>query len=210
VQEKEYVRSLFAKEDEVLKSIEPGLKKRDMPQISVPPEVGKTLYLLAKMSGAKKVLEIGALGGYSTIWLARALPETGKVISLELKEEHANFAMENIKKAGLAERVSFMVGDASESLERLVKEGKRFDFFFIDADKMNYPYYLEKALELAEPGAIITADNLFQGGKIFDEKYQGPSPTSIRKFNRQIATDPRLESILLTIGDGLGVCRVKG
>src|SRR3954468_15860351 len=105
VQEKEYVRSLFADEDEILKGIAAGLNERDMPQISVPPEVGKTLYLLAKISGAKKVLEIGALGGYSTIWLARALPEDGKVISLELEQKHADFAMENIAKAGLDSRV---------------------------------------------------------------------------------------------------------
>jgi predicted O-methyltransferase YrrM len=209
VQEKEYVRSLFADEDEILKGIAAGLNERDMPQISVPPEVGKTLYLLAKISGAKKVLEIGALGGYSTIWLARALPEDGKVISLELEQKHADFAMENIAKAGLDSRVSFMVGDAAESLAQLAQKNERFHFFFIDADKMNYLHYLEKAIELAEPGAIIAADNLFLGGKVLDESYQGPSPTTIREFNRRIATDPRLEAVLLTIGDGLGICRVK-
>ncbi len=209
MQEKEYVRSLFVQEDEVLKGIAAGLAERDMPQISVPPEVGKTLYLLTKISGAKKVLEIGTLGGYSTIWLARALPEDGKVVSLELKQKHADFAMENLTKAGLDTRVSFMVGDAADSLSQLTQRNERFQFIFIDADKMNYLHYLEKAIELAEPGAIIAADNLFMGGKILDESYQGPSPVAVREFNRRIATDPRLESILLTIGDGLGICRVK-
>ncbi|KPC74775.1 methyltransferase [Thermoactinomyces vulgaris] len=209
MREQEYVRSLFAQEDEVLKSIAPGLDERGMPQISVPPEVGKTLYLLAGLSGAKRVLEIGALGGYSTIWLARALPADGQVISLELKEEHAAFARENVAKAGLADRVTIMVGDATESLAKLVDKQEKFDFFFLDADKPNYPHYLEQAIALASPGAVIAADNLFQNGRIFDESYQGPSPVTIRRFNRQLAEDPRLESIILTIGDGLGVCRVK-
>ncbi|UWE02793.1 O-methyltransferase [Laceyella sacchari] len=209
MREQEYVRSLFAQEDEVLKSIAPGLDERGMPQISVPPEVGKTLYLLARLSGAKRVLEIGALGGYSTIWLARALPADGQVISLELKEEHAAFARENVAKAGLADRVTIMVGDAKESLAKLVESQEKFDFFFLDADKPNNPYYLEQAIALASPGAVIACDNLFQRGRIFDESYQGPAPVTIRRFNRQLAEDPRLESIILTIGDGLGVCRVK-
>lgn len=209
MRETEYVRSLFVDEDEVLKSIASGLEEREMPQISVPPEVGKTLYLLAKMSGAKRVLEIGALGGYSTIWLARALPEAGKVISLEISQKHADFAAENVAKAGLEDRVAFLVGDAMKSLEELARKGERFDFVFIDADKPNYINYLEKAIQLSEPGAVIAADNLFQHGRIFDENDQAPSPRTIRKFNSQIAGDPRLESILLTIGDGLGVCRVK-
>ncbi|SEN06024.1 O-methyltransferase [Lihuaxuella thermophila] len=209
MREREYVRSLFGKEDDVLKSIAPGLEERDMPQISVPPEVGKTLYLLAKMSGAKRVLEIGALGGYSTIWLARALPESGKVVSLEISQKHADFAAENVAKAGLKERVTFLVGDAMQSLDTLARKGERFDFFFIDADKPNYINYLEKVIQLSEPGAVITADNLFQHGRIFDDQDQAPSPRTIRQFNEQIANDPRLESMLLTIGDGLGVCRVK-
>lgn len=209
MQEKEYVRSLFAKEDEVLSSIALGLAERDMPQISIPGEVGKTLYLIAKIAGAKRVLEIGALGGYSTIWLARALPASGRVTTLELKQEHADFAKENIAKAGLEERVSILVGDAKESLARLAEQGETFDFFFIDADKLGYLEYLDKALELAAPGAIIAADNLFLGGRIFDEDNKAPSPTTIRKFNQRLAEDPRLESIILTMGDGLGICRVK-
>jgi predicted O-methyltransferase YrrM len=209
MRETEYVRSLFIDEDEVLKSIAPGLEEREMPQISVPPEVGKTLYLLAKMSGAKRVLEIGALGGYSTIWLARALPETGKVISLEISQKHADFAAENVAKAGLEDRVTFLVGDAMKSLEELARKGERFDFVFIDADKPNYINYLEKAIQLSQPGGVIAADNLFQHGRIFDENDQAPSPRTIRNFNSQIAGDPRLESILLTIGDGLGVSPIK-
>lgn len=209
MQEKEYIRNLFAKEDEVLASIAEGLTKREMPQISVPPEVGKTLYLIAKMTGAKRILEIGALGGYSTIWLARALPASGQVISLELKQEHAEFAMENLTKAGLSEQVKIMVGDAKASLVQLVDQKETFDFFFIDADKLSYLEYLEQILKLAVPGAVIAADNLFQRGRIFDENDPAPSPQVIRKFNQRLAEDPRLESMILPIGDGLGISIVK-
>ncbi|RAL25906.1 O-methyltransferase [Thermoflavimicrobium daqui] len=205
----DYIRSLFVKEDEVQKSIEQGLTERNMPQISVPPEVGQTLYLLAKISGAKKILEIGALGGYSSIWLAKALPLDGKLISLELKQEHADFAIENIQKAGLDQKVSLLVGDASEILDRLEKNGEKFDFFFIDADKLNFVHYVEKAIQLSKPGAIITLDNLLLGGRILDEADQNPAPTAVRQVNQMIAQDPRLESMLLTIGDGLGIARVK-
>lgn len=142
--------------------------------------------------------------------MARALPEHGKIISLELKEEHAQFARENIAKAGLSEQVELIVGDALESLNQLEKEQKRFDFFLIDADKLNYPNYLEKAIRLSNPGAVITADNLFLRGRVFDEKNQAPSPVTMRRFHQQIASDDRLESLILPLGDGLGVCRVKG
>lgn len=210
MQERQYIRERFTREeDEVLKSVGDGLLKHGFPQISVPPEVGKMLHMLVRISGAANILEIGALGGYSTIWMARALPERGKVLSLELKGEHARFARENVDKAGLGERVEFMVGDALESLNQLEKAQKRFDFFFIDADKPNYLNYLEKAINLAKPGAIITADNLFLRGRVFDEKDQSPSPATIRRFHQQIASDDRLESLILPLGDGLGVCRVK-
>lgn len=206
---KEYINSLFVSEDDVLASIEKGLIERGMPKISVPPEVGKTIYLLAKMVGAKRILEIGALGGYSTIWLARALPEDGQVVSLELSSAHAAFAQENVQRAGVGDRVTFCVGDAQESLKRLELQGETFDFFFIDADKENYPTYLESAFRLAHPGAIIAADNTLQKGRVFNPDDERPSTKAIRTFNRALATDPRLEAMLLAIGDGLAVARIK-
>lgn len=207
---KTYIRSLFAQEDNVLQSISTGLDERGFPQISVPPEVGKTIYLLAKIAGATNILEIGALGGYSSIWLARSLPSNGRLVSLELEETHAQFAEENLKKAGLEDQVTFLVGDANVRLDQLIEKGERFDFFFIDADKPNYLTYLEKAVQLSNPGAVIVADNLFQEGRIFDEDDDSPSPSAIRKFNLSISSNPRLESMILPIGDGLGVCRVSG
>ena len=204
----QYIRSLFAREDEVLRSIADGLADRGMPQISVPPETGKTLYLLAKICGATNILEIGALGGYSTIWLARALPEEGRLVSLELKEEHAAFARENVDRAGVGELVEFRIGDAMELLEALEVDGASFDFIFIDADKKRYVEYLERAIRLARPGAVISADNVIRGGRVCDESDRTSSTEAIRRFNETLSRDSRLESMILPVGDGLAVARV--
>ncbi|MBA4603473.1 O-methyltransferase [Thermoactinomyces mirandus] len=207
---KEYIRRWFtSEEDNILKGISADLIKRGLPQISVPPETGKLLYMLVRLSRAKNILEIGALGGYSTIWMAKALPEHGRICSLELNQEYIDFAEENVRRAGYAKQVRFVPGDAMESMKVLEAANLRFDFFFIDADKPNYIRYLEKAISLAQPGAIITADNLFQGGRIFSDQDQSVSTRTICRFNRQIASDERLESFIVPVGDGLGVCRVK-
>lgn len=208
--EKEYIRKWFTgEEDDILKDISAGLQKRGWPQISVPPETGKMLYMLVRLSGAKNILEIGTLGGYSTIWMAKALPEHGKIWSLELDQDRIDFAGENVRQAGFEKQVRFIPGDAMGSLKKLEAANSRFDFFFIDADKRCYLQYLEKVISLAEPGAIITADNLFQGGRIFAAKDQSVSTRTISRFNRLIASDERLESFIVPVGDGLGVCRVK-
>ena len=205
----EYIRKLFVKEDEVLASIDKKLAKRGLPLISVPKEVGYTLYWLVRLVQPKRILEIGTLGGYSTIWLARALPEQGKLISIERKEEHRRLALENIIEAGLSSKVEIVIGNASDVLQMLLKKEERFDFFFIDADKVNYVEYLEKAIQLAQPGAVIAMDNLFLSGRIWDDNDQNPAPQAVRKVNQKLASDPRLESLLLPIGDGLGLARVK-
>ncbi len=208
--EKEYIRKWFtSEEDDLLKEISSGLKKRGLPQISVPPETGKMLYMLVRLSGAQNILEIGALGGYSTIWMAKALPDHGKICSLELTQSHIDFAEENVRRAGFERQIRFIPGAAIESLKKMESENSQFDFFFIDADKPNYLHYLEKAVVLAKPGAIITADNLFQGGRVFSDQDQSLSTRIISRFNRQIASDVRLESFVVPVGDGLGICRVK-
>lgn len=207
--EQRYIQSLFVQEDEILSSIKSGLKERGMPQISVLPEIGKFLYLLVKISNAKRILEIGTLAGYSTIWLARALPEGGTITSIEYKREHVAFAKENIKKANLMKKVSFKTGDAKQVMNELIQANESFDFFFIDADKSSYPEYVKKAISLSRPGAIITADNLFFHGRVLDESDQADSPQRLRQTNELLAHDPRLESLLLPIGDGIGIARVK-
>lgn len=206
----EYIQNIFVEELPGQSNIYDRLRENGLPQISVPKEVGKFLYLLVKISGAKKILEIGALGGYSTTWLARALPEHGKVLSLELKEEHVRLANTAVRECQLEEKVEFRAGDAGENMGKLIEEGEKFDLFFIDADKPNYMNYLSRALDLANPGALIVADNLLLRGRIFNPEDQNPSAVSIRKVNEWLAKDPRVESILIPLGDGVGVARVKG
>lgn len=203
-----YIQSLFAQEDEVLASVNDSLQKNGMPLISIPPEVGKFLYLLVKISGAKRILEIGTLGGYSTIWLARALPDGGAITTIEYKQEHVTVAKKNLQRANLIEKVTILTGDAKEVMDQLIQQKESFDFFFIDADKLNYPDYVEKAIVLANPGAVITADNLFLRGRVLDQSEQADSPRRIRQTNEILAKDPRLESLLLPIGDGIGLARV--
>jgi predicted O-methyltransferase YrrM len=204
-----YVQQLFVKEDEVLRSIEPGLSERGMPQISVSPNVGKTLHMLVRITGARRVLEIGTLGGYSTIWLSRALPEDGRLVSLELSANHAAFARENVEHAGLTDRVEIRVGDAKESLQQLADEGETFDFFLIDADKESYLTYWEWALRLARPGAVITADNALLHDLIFEENVEDERARAILRFNEAVSRDDRVEAMLLPFGDGLLVAQVK-
>jgi caffeoyl-CoA O-methyltransferase len=205
----QYIRGLFVKEDEYFASISTALSELQLPLISVPPEVGKVLTLLVKMSQATKVLEVGTLAGYSTICLMRGLNETGHCTTIELKEEHAQLASQYIAQAGFADRVSILIGDASNQLASLIEEQEQFDFFFIDADKVNYPIYLQQILQLAVPGAIIVFDNLFLGGRVLDTSDQNPAPVAVRQVTEMLANHPRLESMLLPIGDGLGVAIVR-
>lgn len=204
-----YIRTLFVKEDDILASIAPRLTTLGLPLISVPSEVGKWLTLLVKISSAKQVLEIGTLAGYSTICITRGLRINGHCTTIELKEEHAKLAQEHLQLAGLMDQVTILIGDALDQLNRLQQAGKKFDFFFLDADKVNYPTYLDQILQLAEPGAVIALDNLLLGGRVLDKTDQNPAPTAVRKVTNMLADDPRLESILLPIGDGLGVARVR-
>ncbi|MCR2806508.1 O-methyltransferase [Paenibacillus soyae] len=206
--DEQYVDGLYPKDSE-LEKVKEGIASKGMPSISVADGYGRLLTLLVRMSGASKLLEIGALGGYSGICLARGLGEGGQLLSLELLPAYAEVAKVHLKEAGLGDKVSYMVGDAKESLATLKEEGRRFDFFFIDADKEGYPVYLDYALELAEPGAIIVGDNILLRGRTTDEAKQGPSVLAVRSFNERIATDERLESTILPGYDGLAIARVK-
>ncbi|WP_201319004.1 O-methyltransferase [Paenibacillus sp. EPM92] len=204
-----YADSLFDK-DETLERVLESIRKQGMPEISVAPGYGRLLTLLVRMNRAEKVLEIGALGGYSGICLARGLTERGKLTSLELKQPYADLAYENLKLAGFGEQVEYYVGEALDSLQRLAEEGRRFDFFFIDADKGNYLNYLEWAIKLARPGALIVGDNTFMRGKTINPNEKGNAVTRMREFNQRIARDPRLDGVMLPAYDGLAIARVKG
>jgi caffeoyl-CoA O-methyltransferase len=203
----QYFDDLYSKDID-LERVREAIRDAGMPEISVAPGYGRLLTLLITMSKANSVLEIGALGGYSGICLARGLPENGKLISLELLQDYADIAKHNMAAAGLAGKAEYLVGDASASLSKLTGQGARFDFFFIDADKENYPLYLEACIQLANEGAIIAADNTLLHGKTIDESKQGPSVLAMRHFNRMIAQDSRLMGVHLPSYDGLALARV--
>ncbi|SIS60295.1 O-methyltransferase [Salimicrobium flavidum] len=206
----DYIDHVFQPEDDVLEEVKRSITEHGMPEISVSPSAGKLLTMLVQMNGAEKVLEIGALGGYSGICLARGFGDRGELVSLELKESFAEVARENLKKAGFGSQVSYLTGPALEGMETLQAREERFDFFFIDADKGNYANYLEGCLPIAKSGAIIVADNVLARGSVADESVEPKSYTEdMRKFNQLVADHPELESILIPIGDGLTVSRVK-
>lgn len=203
-----YIEALFPPDPD-LQRVLTGITERGMPEISVPTGYGRLLTLLVAMSEASRVLEIGALGGYSGICLARGLRPEGRLTSLELLQEYADTARDHLAAAGFGSQTEYVVGDATDSLELLKREGRRFDFFFIDADKGGYPRYLEAAIGLAEPGAVIVADNTLLRGRVADPLRTGPSVLAMREFNRMLSEDPRLSGTLLPAYDGLAVMRVK-
>ncbi|KIL37246.1 methyltransferase [Cohnella kolymensis] len=202
-----YFDSLFPADPE-LERVKDNLRTHGMPDISIAPGYGRLLTLLVKMSNAHSVLEIGALGGYSGICLGRGLTGSGRLVSLELREDYAAIAQSNLADAGLGDRVQYMVGDAMLSLRQLEAEGARFDFFFIDADKENYPNYLDRCITLANEGAMIAADNTLLRGRTVNPDKQGPSVSAMREFNRRIAQDPYLIGTHLPAYDGLALARV--
>jgi predicted O-methyltransferase YrrM len=185
-----------------------------LPPHDVSPPQGKLLYLLARMARARKVLEIGALGGYSTIWLARALPADGFVVTLEAVPKHAEVARENIRRAGLAGQVRVRVGPALESLPRIAEEGiGPFDFIFIDADKPRNADYLGWALRLARPGTVIVCDNVVREGAVLDRTSADPSVQGTRRMFDMIGKDTRLSATAIqTVGakswDGFAIAIV--
>ncbi|CAH0281934.1 Putative O-methyltransferase MSMEG_5073/MSMEI_4947 [Peribacillus sp. Bi96] len=205
-----YIDSVFNNQDDLLEEVISSIKENGMPSISVSPSSGKLLTMLISISGAKNVLEIGALGGYSGICLARGFGKEGKLTSLELEERYAKLAQSNLSKTGFGDQVSYITGAALQSLEKLVNDNKRFDFFFIDADKDNYENYLHYCIKLAESGSLIISDNVLAGGSVADQSAKPKQYTELmKKFNETVANHPQLESLLIPIGDGLTISKVK-
>ncbi len=202
-----YIVDTFAVEDDVLKSVVASTEENEMPLIHVSPENGKFLQLLIKIIGAKRILEIGTLAGYSTIWMARGLPEDGKLITLEFEKKHSDVAKENFKKAGLDSKIEIINGPALDSLDKL--KGSKFDFAFIDADKVNINKYFDIIIDMMNRRGIITADNTLRRGDVVNQNSEDENTFAIREFNIKAASDPRVESLLIPISDGVTVCLVK-
>lgn len=213
---KDYITGYFAQEDHALKHAHENSLASGFPDIHVPAHIGKLIYLLAKLKSPKKILEIGTLGGYSTLWLARALSPDGKIISIEIDPAHAQIAKSHT--ADFASLVDIRIGNAAKSLASLLHPGEApFDVIFIDGEKAEYSAYLEQALGVALSGTVILIDNLIPKGEAVDN----PNPrnkeaSAVYTFNRELAAHPKLETILCTtiVGasgriDALGIALVK-
>ncbi|THV41715.1 O-methyltransferase [Glycomyces buryatensis] len=209
-----FLDSLVVGEDKVLSGAVAASEKAGLPPIQVSASQGKFLHLLAKIQGAKRILELGTLGGYSAIWMARALPSDGHLVSLEFSPRHAEVASANVARAGLVGIVEIQVGPALESLPKLAESGvEPFDMVFIDADKLNYPAYLDWAVKLSRPGALIVADNVVRGGAVADSLSRDPNVQGVRAYLEAVAANPRLDgTVIQTVGvkgyDGLSIARL--
>ena len=201
-----YITDTFIQEDELLKQIVADTEAKNIPLIQVSPETGKLLGMFVKMIGAKRILEIGTLTGYSTIWMARALPPDGKVTTLELTKVHADEALSNYKKAGLDSRINLILGKALESLDTL--SGNSFDLVFIDADKENCVNYFNKVIDMVRTGGLIITDNTLRRGEVIDPN-PGPGAMGIIAYNKLVAANSRVESLLVPIDDGITISLVK-
>lgn len=211
----DYVVRLFHPQDPVLDRALQRSADAGLPDIQVSPTQGVLLGLMVRATRARRILEIGTLGGYSTIFLARAIPADGRVVTIEVDPTHAAVAMTNLEDAGLLDRVEILEGDGQQTLARLVRDGiQPFDFVFIDADKPSYVYYLEAVLPLCHEGTVIVADNVVRGGRILDPKSEDPSVQGVLRFNARLAAEPTLDAtVLQTVGakghDGLAVAVVR-
>ncbi len=210
-----YVADLLVPPDPALEEALRASEAAGLPAINVTPGLGKLLHLLARVREARRILEIGTLGGYSTIWLARALPEGGRVISLEADARHAEIARANFARAGLDNVIEVRLGMALDTLPDLAAEGRElFDFVFVDADKPNNAAYFDWALRLSHPGSIIVVDNVVRGGEVIDAESDSPTVQGVRRFLERLAAEPRVTATAIqTVGnkgyDGFAIALVN-
>jgi caffeoyl-CoA O-methyltransferase len=210
----EYITGLFPS-DPALEMVLQATRAAGMPQINVSPVQGRLLHVLALTCGARKILEIGTLAGYSAIWMARALPADGKLITLEADPKHADVARANIAHAGLADRIEVRLGVALEALPQIAAEGEGpFDLIFIDADKMNLTTYFDWAVRLARPGSLIIADNVIRSGEVLNASGADVGLQGVRRFNEALAADRRVTAtIVQMVGskgyDGMALAVVR-
>jgi caffeoyl-CoA O-methyltransferase len=195
-----YVERLFAREDAALRGVREGHGEADLPQIHVSAEEGAVLYLLVRAVGARRVLVVGTLGGYSGIWLARALPADGRLTTIEGSEKHAAYARAAFARAGVEGRIDLIEGEALDTLATLTGP---YDVVFLDADKAPLPRYLDEAMRLLRVGGLLLCDNTFMDGRIADATASGADLEGMRAFNERVAGDGRLVAAVIPVRDGL-------
>jgi len=211
-----FIGETIVEDDEALRETVAAAEAADLPSIQVSPPQGKLLQLFVRLLGAKKILEFGTLGGYSAILMARALPEEGRLITLEAKPEYAEVARRSIERAGMADRVEIRVGPALETLPELEKEAiGPFDLVFIDADKVNTPNYFSWALDRTRPGGLVIADNVVRKGTLADASAPDEATQAQRRLHEMLAEEPRVSATTIqTVGvkgyDGFLIALVEG
>lgn len=209
-----YITDMLVPSDPALDAAMESAAKAGLPPIAVTPAQGKFLYILARLLSARQILELGTLAGYSSIWLARALPEGGRLVTVEAERAYAAIAQANIARAGLASRVEVRIGRALSVMAQIKDEGEGpFDIFFIDADKKSIPEYFQLSLQLSRPGSLIIVDNVVRDGRVIDAKSHDPDIQGIRIFNQLAAREPRVcVTALQTVGakghDGFAIALV--
>ena len=201
----EYIRKITLREPETLRRLREATEDHPRASMQIAPEQGQFLHFLARLMGARKVLEVGVFMGYSSSWIALALPPGGKIVACDVSEEYTGIARNTWREAGVEDKIDLRLAPAVETLDSLIAAGQAgtFDFAFIDADKGNYLNYYERALAVLRPGGLIAADNVLRSGKIVDAANKEPDNEAMRAFNRKLSTDTRIALTLATIGDGL-------
>ena len=208
-----YIAAKLLGDDDVLAATLANNEAQGLPPIDVSAAQGKMLFLLAQMAGARRILEVGTLGGYSTIWLARALPDDGQLITLELEPNHAKVAFANLERAGLSAKVDIRTGQAAASLAAMTDEAP-FDLIFIDADKQSNSLYVAEAIRLGRPGTVIIVDNVVREGGVLDADSNDERIIGTRTLFDMLAADPRIDATAVqTVGakgwDGFVLARVR-
>lgn len=204
----EYIASLFARDDDVLAALREAADREGLPPISISAVTGRLLQILLSAIRAERVLEVGTLGGYSAIWMVRGLPASGRLVTIEADERHAEFARRYFARAGLDDRIDLRIGRALDVLPAF--DGERFDAIFLDADKEPLPTYFDWALRLLRPGGLLIADNALWGGRVLDPETADEGTKGVREFNQRMASDDRVRGTIVPVGDGLAVGVVSG
>lgn len=201
----DYIRQVTLREPETLRRLREATEDHPKASMQIAPEQGQFLHFLAQLIGARQVLEVGVFMGYSSSWMALALPPGGKVVACDVSEEYAAIARHTWHEAGVADRIDLRVAPALDTLDGLLASGRAgtFDVAFIDADKQNYGNYYERALSLIRRGGLIAVDNVLWDGSVVDPAQTDPDTEAIRAFNRKLHTDDRIALTMATIGDGL-------